>query len=207
MQRGAIILCGGKSSRMGRDKASLPFGKEAMLQRVVRLLSDVVPPRDMVVVAAADQSLPEIAAGVAVVRDTRPHRGPLEGLAAGLREIGDRVDAAYATACDVPLLAPAFVAAMFDALGEADVAVPRDGQYHHPLAAAYRPAVLPNVESLLAADRLRPVYLFGKVKTNEIDVEQLRTVDPELLTLRNLNSPEDYAQALAIAGMHSASND
>ena len=68
MQHGAIILCGGKSSRMGRDKASLPFGPELMLQRVVRLLGEVVDPRKIVVVAAPGQSLPELPAGVTVAQ-------------------------------------------------------------------------------------------------------------------------------------------
>jgi molybdopterin-guanine dinucleotide biosynthesis protein A len=185
---------------MGRDKATLPFGPELMLQRVVRLMSAVVEPANIVVVAAAEQALPELPAGVAVAHDVREYRGPLEGLATGLRAIGSRVDAAYATGCDVPLLQAGFVEAIFAALGECDIAVPRDGKFHHPLAAAYRPAVLPKIEELLAADRLRPVFLFEEVRTREIDIEELRAVDPELLTLRNLNHPEDYERALAAAG-------
>ena len=59
MEKGAIILCGGKSSRMGRDKATLPFGSEVMLQRVIRLVSQVVNVHRIVVVAAPGQALPE----------------------------------------------------------------------------------------------------------------------------------------------------
>src|SRR3954471_20287396 len=88
MGRGALILCGGKSSRMGRDKATLQFGPELMLQRVVRLMSDVVGPAEITVVAAPNQSLPELPAAVRVARDNREFRGPIEGLATGLREIG-----------------------------------------------------------------------------------------------------------------------
>jgi molybdopterin-guanine dinucleotide biosynthesis protein A len=200
MRRGAIILCGGKSSRMGRDKATLPFGPELMLQRVVRLMSEVVEPANIVVVAAPEQPLPALPTDVAVAHDAREYRGPLEGLATGLRAIGSRIDAAYATGCDVPLLQPAFVEAMFAALGDFDIAVPREGQYQHPLAAVYRRGVLPKIEELLAADRLRPVFLFDEVRTREIDVETLRAADPELLTLKNLNRPEDYAATLISAG-------
>jgi molybdopterin-guanine dinucleotide biosynthesis protein A len=79
---GGIVLCGGKSSRMGTSKALLPFGSETMLQRVVRLLGEVVAP--IVVVAAVDQALPALPQGTIVTRDEHEGRGPLEGLRAGL---------------------------------------------------------------------------------------------------------------------------
>jgi molybdopterin-guanine dinucleotide biosynthesis protein A len=200
MIRGAIILCGGKSSRMGRDKATLPFGPEQMLQRVVRLVREVVEPANIVVVAAPDQELPMLPAAVAVARDLHKDRGPLEGLAAGLRQLAGRADAAYATACDVPLLKPAFVARMFELLGDHEIAVPRDGEHHHPLSAVYRVSVLLHVERLLSADRLRPRFLFDEVHTREVPVEYLRSVDPDLSTLKNLNYSVDYEAALSAAG-------
>jgi molybdopterin-guanine dinucleotide biosynthesis protein A len=200
MNKGAIILCGGKSSRMGRDKATLPFGPELMLARVVRLVSEVVEPANIVVVAAPEQVLPVLPAAVGIARDLHKDRGPLEGLAAGMRTLAGRADAAYATACDVPLLVPAFVERMFDLLDDYDIAVPRDGEHHHPLAAVYRTKVLAHVERLLTGDRLRPRFLFDEVKTREIPVEQLRSVDPQLATLQNLNHPADYQAALAAAG-------
>jgi molybdopterin-guanine dinucleotide biosynthesis protein A len=200
MKQGAIILCGGKSSRMGRDKATLPFGPEQMLQRVVRLLGEVVEVGRIVVVSAPGQSLPDLPAGVTVAQDSRPERGPLEGLAAGLRTLFGRANAVYATSCDVPLLMPGFVVRMFDLLGDHDIAVPRDGQHYHPLAAVYRPTVLAHIQSLLDADRLRPRFLFDEVNTREVSVDELRAVDPRLATLENLNHPEDYRSALATAG-------
>ena len=201
MKTGAIVLCGGKSSRMGRDKATLPFGPELMLQRVIRLLGEVVETHQIVVVAAPGQSLPELPAGVTVAHDDRAERGPLQGLAAGLRAIADRADAVYVTSCDVPLLVPGFVRCMFELLGDHDIAVPRDGQHHHPLAAVYRPSVLAHVQRLLDADRLRPRFLFDEVHSREILTEELRSVDPQLTTLENLNSPEDYLAALTSAGL------
>ncbi len=82
---GGIVLCGGKSTRMGTAKALLPFGPETMLQRVVRLLGTVVSP--IVAVAAVDQRCPSCRAGVIVTRDEREGRGPLEGLRAGLKAL------------------------------------------------------------------------------------------------------------------------
>lgn len=191
----AIVLSGGRSSRMGRPKAWLPFGDEAMLQRVVRLLSDVVRP--IVVVAAPGQELPELPADVRIVRDEREGQGPLEGLRGGLQALVGQADAAYATGCDVPLLEPAFVRFMIEQLTDHEVAVPVDGPFHHPLAAVYRRNVLPHLDALLAAGRLRPVFLYEQVRTRRVSLDALRTVDPDLDTLRNLNHPEDYERALA----------
>jgi molybdopterin-guanine dinucleotide biosynthesis protein A len=144
--------------------------------------------------------VPDLPAAVGVARDEHAERGPLEGLAGGLRSLSGRVEAVYATACDVPLLAPAFVVRMFELLGEHDIAVPRDGEHHHPLAAVYRTTVLPHVERLLGADRLRPRFLFDEVNTREVSVEELRSVDPQLATLANLNYEADYLAALEAAG-------
>jgi molybdopterin-guanine dinucleotide biosynthesis protein A len=200
MRKGAIILCGGKSSRMGRDKATLPFGPEQMLQRVVRLISEVVKFECIAVVAAPDQSLPELPAGLLIARDAHQYRGPLEGLATGFRALADRTEAVYATGCDVPLLVPAFVEMLFALLGDFDIAVPVDGEHYHPLAAVYRPAVLPHVVRLLDSERMRPRFLFDEVRTREIPVADLRAVDPQLSTLENLNFRQDYVSALTTAG-------
>jgi molybdenum cofactor guanylyltransferase len=193
-----LVLAGGKSSRMGLAKATLPFGPELMLPRVVRLLSSVVQP--IVVVAAPQQELPPLSVDVLHARDEREGRGPLEGLLAGLTAIDRHADAAYATSCDVPLLAPAFVQAMTDRLGEADIVVPVEGEFAHPLAAVYRTSVVPHIRDLLAADQLRPAFLYERVRTVRIPVDELRAADPQLGTLRNLNRPEDYLAALREAG-------
>ena len=179
---------------MGVPKATLPFGPETMLQRVVRLLGTVVSP--IVVVAARDQLLPPLPDDVAVTRDERDARGPLEGLRAGLKALPESVEAAYVTSCDVPLLVPAFVARMIELLGDHDIAVMEVDGFPHPLSAVYRRRTLPHVESLLAGDRLRPVFLFDAVRTRRVQPSEMTVVDPELLTLRNLNTHEDYLAAL-----------
>jgi molybdopterin-guanine dinucleotide biosynthesis protein A len=194
---GGIVLCGGKSSRMGTSKALLPFGPETMLQRVVRVLGRVVSP--IVAVAAVDQELPALPPGVLVARDAREARGPLQGLAAGLQALPAHVDAAYVTGTDVPLLVPGFVTQLLELAQGYDVALMEVDGFTHPLSAIYRRAVLPHVEQLLAQDRLRPAFLFDMVRTRRVSPEEM-TADPELLTLRNLNTPEDYERALAQAG-------
>jgi len=173
-----------------------------MLQRVVRILSAVVSP--IVVVAAPDQELPPLSGDVLLARDEREGRGPLEGLSAGMKELSRHKYSAdlaiYATSCDVPLLAPAFIRQVLAALDTHQAAVPVEERFFHSLAAAYRLAVLPEIEALLAADQLRPAFLFDRVFTYRIPVETLRVADPNLHSLQNCNQPEDYLAALKIAG-------
>ena len=199
MTTAGIVLCGGKSTRMGTSKALLPFGPETMLQRVVRILAGLVSP--IVAVAAADQELPPLSADVIVSRDEREGRGPLEGLRAGLKALPEQTEMAYVTSCDVPLLVPGFVARMIELAVGYDIAVMEIDGFPHPLSAVYRRDTLPHVEALLAQDRLRPVFLFDAVRTRRVQAAEMIAVDPDLRTLRNLNTREDYLAALAVAGL------
>ena len=185
---------------MGSSKAMLPFGPERMLERVVRLVGEAVPRENIVVVAATGQELPPLPSEIVVTHDRQPNRGPLEALACGFAALAVRADAIYATSCDVPLLVPAFIDRMFELLTDHEIAVPKEEKFYHPLAAVYRPCLSPRVEALLAADRLRPVFLFERCKTREVAVEKLRSADPQLRSLQNVNHPADYAAALQAEG-------
>lgn len=193
---GGVVLCGGQSRRMGRPKAWLPVGEETMLGRVVRLLSEVVAP--IVVVAAPDQEVPPLSDGVTLVRDAERGHGPLEGIAAGLTALQGKVRAAYVSSCDVPLLRESFVRRMIELLGDHTICVPEVGGYHHPLAAVYRVEVANLARELLNASRYRPVFLFESVATRIVQPDELHEVDPQFDSLRNLNTPEEYAAALAV---------
>jgi molybdenum cofactor guanylyltransferase len=194
---GGIVLCGGKSSRMGRSKAWLEFGGEALLQRVVRVLSGVVSP--IVVVAAPGQDLPELPAEVAIVRDQHEYLGPLNGLATGLTALADRVKIAYVSSCDVPFLRPEFVRRVIDRLGDCSICMPEVDGFKHPLAGAYRTDILPVVRKLIAAGRLRPTYLMDELPTRTLSYADFADVDPQLESLRNINTPEEYEAALRAA--------
>ena len=184
---------------MGRSKAWLRFGPEFMLQRVVRLLGEIVQP--IVVVAAPGQDLPDLPESFPIVRDPVPDRGPLQGIAAGLVALPDHVEFVYATATDVPFLRPAWVGRLSELIGDEDLAIPEVGGRLHPLAALYRrKSVLTVVESLLAEDRLRLGSLVDLLRTVRVGAELMRGVDPDLATLRNLNTVEDYRRALDEAG-------
>lgn len=200
MKPGGVVLCGGQSRRMGRPKARLSFGPESLLARIVRLLSTVAEP--VVVVSAPGQELPGLPARVLVAHDPVPGRGPLQGLAAGLSALPETVELVYATGTDAPFLEPAWVERLVALIGDHDLAIPRIDGFHHPLAALYRRArVLPEVARLLAVDRLSPRFLTEALPTREVSAEEMQAVDPELTTLRNLNTPDDYLAALRRAGL------
>jgi len=199
MRCGGIVLCGGQSRRMGRPKPLLPFGKETMLARVVRLVRQAVEP--VVVVAAAQMQLPELSADILVAYDRRPERGPLEGLAAGLATLQPHAEAAFVTGCDVPFLRPELVRRLIELAGQHDAVVPWVGDRPEPLTAIYRTHLRGRVEGLLAAGQLRPAALFELVSIRRVLPEELADVDPRLDSLFNVNTPEEYRAALERAGL------
>jgi molybdopterin-guanine dinucleotide biosynthesis protein A len=186
---------------MGHDKAWLPFGPgETMLERVVRLVSEVVPADRIVCVAAEGQKIPCLPGWVRLVRDREPYLGPLSGLGTGLSVLERDADAVFVTGCDVPLLVPAVVARLFDLLGEDEIAVPHDGERYHPLAAVYRTSVRSYAESLLAAGERSLVSLIERCRSRTVPLDALRDIDPNLSSLANCNTPDDYQLALLACG-------
>jgi molybdopterin-guanine dinucleotide biosynthesis protein A len=194
MRVAGIVLCGGQSSRMGQPKAWLPIAGEFMLGRVVRLLGTVVQP--VVVVAAPDQAVPPVPAEVAVVRDPVSGRGPMQGLVVGLEALRGQAEAAYLSSCDVPFLQPPFVRRLIELQGERDLCIPAAHEHFHPLAAVYRLEVADVAATLLAEDQGRMQLLIDRVATRIVYPEELSDVDPQLSSLRNVNTPEDYQEAL-----------
>ena len=183
---------------MGRDKASLPFRGTTLLAHVLTTLAEVVD--EIVVVARRDQPLPPFPTTrrdvpIRVKFDDVEDRGPVGGLAAGLGSLTSPV--AYLSSCDVPFLRPEFVRTMFEALGDADIAVPEIEGRVHPLAGVYRRGpVLVAAKALLATNRLRPVFLLETLPHVRVTEARLRLVDPDLRSLENLNSPDDLERAI-----------
>lgn len=183
---------------MAQPKLMLPFGPEAMLARVARLLTDAVD--HVAVVAGVDQPLPELPAGVLVLRDRSPGQGPLEGIAVGLRALQPLAEIVFVAGCDMPLVSPDFVRRMIGLAQGFDVAVAHVCGIDQPLAAVYHASVLPIVEQLRCQGRRAPASLLDLVRTRRVPAEELRDVDPELLSLRNVNTPQEYVAALGAAG-------
>ena len=201
MQQGAIILCGGRSERMGRDKALLPFGPdEVLLQRVVRIVSLAVPVSQIAVVAAKGQQLPKLPRELHLVTDRKPGRGPLEGLAVGLASLQTSTDRCFVTTCDAPLLVPAVIEKLFALLANYDAVIPSEKDHLHPLTAVYKTSLLPVVEELLAKENYRVRSLAAMCNARFIETETFRDFDESLGTFKNCNHHSDYLCALAECG-------
>ncbi|WP_165220285.1 molybdenum cofactor guanylyltransferase [Aquisphaera insulae] len=195
-----VILCGGESRRMGRPKAWLPLGPECLLQRVVRIVGEVASP--IVVVAAPDQVLPPLAPGPTVVRDAVPGEGPLRGLLTGLTALPHSAELAFAVSTDAPFLRPGWILRLEELIGDLDLAIPESEGRVHPLAALYRVrAAIPVIEDSLANGRFRLAALKDRLRTRTVPAAEFLSIDPELRSLRNLNTPEEYETALREAAI------
>lgn len=183
-----IVLAGGRSSRMGTPKAWLDWHGSTLLRRTCGVVARGVG-GPVVVVRAPGQELPELPPGVQVVEDAREGKGPLQGLLAGLEAVD--AELAFVASTDMPFLHPRFVAAVCAAADGADVAVPHVGGFRQPLAAAYRTALAPVVGDLVEDGRLKPAFLFERCETRWLE----EVPHPE--SVRNLNTRDDYAAALA----------
>ena len=188
----AIILLGGKSSRMGQPKALLPFAGEPLIVHTVRTLMRLFA--DVVLVAAPEQELPPLS--VTLVRDDVAYQGPVGGICYGLRAA--RTDVCFVTACDAPFLNLSLISHLIAQIADFDVVVPSWQDRLQPLHAVYRRSVAPLLHAQLERGELRPIFLYQKVRTREVGAEEIRRFDPEGLSFRNMNSPEDYQSALAI---------
>jgi molybdopterin-guanine dinucleotide biosynthesis protein A len=186
----AIILTGGKSSRMGQSKALLLFDDEPLIVHIVRALNDLFA--DIVIVAAPEQELPDLPA--AVVRDEVAYQGPVGGIYYGLKAA--RGECCLVTSCDAPFLNSALISYLTGQIAGYDVVVPYWHERFQPLHAVYRRSVVPLLKEQLERGELRPVYLFDKVRTRKVDQDEIKKFDPDGLTFLNMNTPQDYHIAL-----------
>lgn len=200
-----VVLAGGRSRRMGTDKAALPRGTTTLLGHVLEALAAAVDGPLLVVGAAdADRELPPDWRGRArVVHDPVTGRGPLQGLATGLGAAAeDGADSAFVAAVDLPHLHEAFVRAVLAyRVPPVEVALPVLDGHRQPLLAAYATALGERAAGLLARGELRPGALFAASEVRELDAATLlrdpalAARDPELRAARGANTPEEWARA------------
>jgi molybdopterin-guanine dinucleotide biosynthesis protein A len=186
----AIILAGGRSSRMGQPKALLPFDGEPLIAHVVRKLQRSFG--EVIVVAAPDQELPPLR--VKLARDEVAFQGPVSGIYHGLEASGSAVN--FVGSCDIPFFSLPLIAYLVAESAQYDVVVPEwDGRLQ-PLFAVYRSAVAAHLAEQLRRGELRPIFLFDKVRTKRVGAEEIRRLDPEGLSFFNMNTPADYQAAV-----------
>jgi len=188
----AVVLVGGKSSRMGRAKALLPFDGEPLIVHVIRALKKMFA--ETVVVAAPDQELPSLPA--VLVRDEVAYQGPVSGIYHGLKAATKEV--CFVTSCDAPFLNLQLISQLLAQISDCDVVVPYWQQRFQPLHAVYRTSVLPLLKEQLERGELRPIFLYDKVRTRKIQEDEIRQLDPEGLSFLNMNSPAEYDSALQL---------
>lgn len=209
-----VVLAGGGSRRMGRPKAALPFGGGTLLDwsiaLVVAAATDVwisVADADALSAigrleagalggersvgdAGAAASVPRVAG---VVRDASPGRGPLAALHTVLTRLARPV---LFVACDLPFLAPDDLRALARARGAAPAVLLADERGAQPLAALYRPEIVPVIEARLAAGQFAMRDLLAHAPH---ETRRARGVAPGCAPLANVNSPDEYARALRAA--------
>ncbi len=186
----AVILTGGKSSRMGRPKALLPFDGAPLIAHIVRSLQHLFP--NIVVVAAPDQELPQLP--VTLVRDKVAYQGPVGGIYYGLRaSVGEFC---FVTSCDIAFLNAPLISYLISQISNYDVVVPYWENRFQPLHAVYRRSVMPLLKEQLERGELRPIFLYDKVRTRKVNEDEIRRFDPQGLSFFNMNTPQDYQEAL-----------
>ncbi|MDQ6884569.1 MAG: molybdenum cofactor guanylyltransferase [Candidatus Dormibacteraeota bacterium] len=180
-----VILAGGRGRRMGRDKATLPAGDESLVQRIVRRLRPVV---DQVIVAGGQPESAPI--GSAVVADAYPEAGPLAGILAGLRAA--RTPYAWVVGCDLPDVEPGLGPFMVRAMAGVDAVVPRVAGEPQGVCAVYAVTLAPRIDDLLRSGKRSVGALLETCRMHEVEEAELRLIDPELRSFRNLNTPAEY---------------
>jgi molybdopterin-guanine dinucleotide biosynthesis protein A len=190
----AIILAGGQSSRMGRPKAELPFGEATMLDYVI---SEMMRVFDEIVVAVAKaRRYAWETSGIRAILDDAPGRGPALALEGALREI--EFDRAFVCSCDVPFVNGDLARKLCDMLGDDDALIPQVDGKLQMLHGVYRKNCAKVLATMRKAreDRLHAIVNFAKVRV--VPKEEIRALDPELLSFFNVNTPEDYQRALKL---------
>lgn len=190
----AVILAGGKGKRLGAEKAFLALpGRRPLIEEAVNCLAQVAA--EVLVVSARLDGYQRLPARL--VEDARPGTGALGGLYSGLQAAN--YDYCLAVACDMPFLSLGLLRYMVGLPRDYDVLVPKLDSYLEPLHAVYSRRCLGAIENRLSAGDLRIVGFFDQVRVRYLARHELEAYDPQLLSLFNINTPEqlDYARHVA----------
>ena len=189
MKTAAVILAGGMSRRMGRDKAALPFGEETMLSHLVHTYQ---PYFDLTAVSLNTPGRFDTAGAMEVV-DRRPGEGPMAGLEAAFLDTG--ADVIFLTGTDLPFGDPALARFLVDSLGKHDICLIRSEKGPEPLFAVYSSRCLSAIQKSLEEGRRSMYGVIQQMDTLELSAEELKQFDIARI-LSNVNDPVEYAKAL-----------
>jgi molybdenum cofactor guanylyltransferase len=189
----AAIMAGGKSRRMGRDKAWLDLGDgRPIVRRVIDVARQVA---DETFLVANDERF--FALGLPVVPDRFPDGGVLGAIATGLAAAAhDRV---VVVACDMPFLQADVLRFLIERCDGWDAVVPKVGEELETLHAVYTRACVAPIERALAAGGRRVTSFFADVRVRTIGEADLRDLDPDLRSVTNVNTPEELARVSGLS--------
>lgn len=197
-QNAGVVLAGGRSSRMGENKADMRIRGEPLVARAVRQIAPVV--NETLVIGP--RSLQALVPHAHVIGDAVSGMGPLGGLYTALTTTSCRN--LFLMACDMPFVQPGLVQAML-ALSQshesADVVILPPTGRTQPLHAVYRLDCLPAVERALASDDHSLHRLLSHLSVVTLDAATVAREDPRSISAFNVNTPADWALALRIAGI------
>ena len=189
MMESAVILAGGKSTRMGRNKALLDFGGEPLIARLCGILKEGF--RE-VVISANDPETYEFLS-VPVIRDVYAAGGSLAGIHAGL--LHSRTQYCFFVACDMPFVNIELVRYLARFAKDFDIVIPVSKNGLEPLHSFYSRDCIPHIEKQMKTKNLKIMDFFPCVKVREISLDEMRICDPECLSYFNVNTPEKYQLA------------
>jgi molybdenum cofactor guanylyltransferase len=184
-----VVLCGGGSTRMGRDKALLDIAGRPLVLRVAQRIGRACHP--VLLAPGRPGRLGELGHGLVEVADAVPDAGPLGGLVAALEASPHRLMAAVAV--DLPFASPAVLAMLASSCGDADAAVPRTDRGLQPLHAVYARTAVPALRRALSERRVALHAALADLRVIEVPPSRWRERDPEGRFAVNLNGPEDLA--------------
>lgn len=192
-QAAAIILAGGRSTRLGRDKASEVLLGRTLLQRAADCFRGLVD--EYVIVSAREQRLPEVEAQglLQTVEDIYPETGPLGGIITGIGAMESPFG--LVVACDMPLLQPALLSELLRLAPGHDLVTPLHDGLPEPLCAVYTKACLEPIRSRLENGAYKVSGFYSDVHALYVSEEQWRAFDPAGLSFLNLNREEDIERA------------
>lgn len=182
----AIILAGGKSSRMGMDKALLKLNN---LTLIVGALEKIRVLFDEIIIVTS-QSVKYNFKGIKEVVDIFPGQGPLGGIHAGLKTA--KYEKAFVVACDMPFWEPDIVKRLWDAATDYDAAVPKKDSFLEPLFAVYSKACLPAIEECFKQNLLSVFDFYQSVNINYVEKDDLLSFTNSKRAFLNINTPEEY---------------
>ena len=186
----AVILAGGASSRMGAEKAFLLIDGRPLIEHILQVLKKSF---DHIILVTKKPELYSSYA-VTVVSDALDAQGPLVGIYTGL--LASKDEQVFVAACDMPFLNSDLIAFMMEQTADADVVVPRIGPFSEPMHAVYTRRLLPILEQQLKGPDHRVQTLFDHIRVRYITESEINVFDPGKRSFRNLNTPEDYKEAL-----------